>query len=140
MKRGTEIKLQTQVVQIVYNPCALLIENLQVPYSVLDLIFMHRWSIILLFCLLENVQHYGHYCIYYFPMACRIKIKLASKDLLHPITISQTFSIKSHRIYLHSKCYSKYSVCVMPLNSKLDRKSTRLNSSHRSLSRMPSSA
>ena len=45
-KWGKENKIATQVVQIVNDPCVLLIENLQVPYSILDLIFMHRWSII----------------------------------------------------------------------------------------------
>ena len=42
-KKGKGNKIATQVVQIVYVLCALLIDNLQVPFSVLGLIFMHRW-------------------------------------------------------------------------------------------------
>ena len=73
----------------------------------------------MLYCLLENDQHYGHYCIYYFPIAIRIK-KQQAKDLLHPITISQTFSTKSHHIYLCSKCYSKYGFAACVFQSLLN--------------------
>ena len=52
-KKGKGNKIATQVVQIVYDPCALLIDNLQVPYSVIDLIFMHRCQLYVIF-LLEN--------------------------------------------------------------------------------------
>ena len=45
-KWGKENKIATKVVQIVYDPCALLIDHLQVPYLVLALIFMHGWPMI----------------------------------------------------------------------------------------------
>ena len=45
-KWGKENKITTQVVQIVYVSCALLIDHLQVPYLVLALIFIYIWPII----------------------------------------------------------------------------------------------
>ena len=54
-KKGKGNKIATQVVQIVYVSCALLNDNLQVPYSVLYLIYMHRWLTLCYFVYLKMI-------------------------------------------------------------------------------------
>ena len=55
-KRGREIKFVTQVMHIVYVSCALMNDNLQVPYLVLYFIYMHRWSTLCYFVYLEMIN------------------------------------------------------------------------------------
>ena len=111
-KRGREIKFVTQVMHIVYVSCALMNNNLKVPYLVLYFIYMHRWSTLCYFVyweMISTMDTIAYLWLYTIsPKSQKNKIKHSSKDLLHPITLSQTFSTKSHHIYLCSKCNSKY--------------------------------